>query len=121
MEQSGANAQAGLDCSTADFNNGSNPGPNYEVCLTQFKTFDWSSIDATVEHSDPDGVATVIWRGHRYVRRSAANKFEPAIWFSRSTGRDEEGNVQYAKLVTFRLRPKAEPLPSKVKEVQTSN
>jgi hypothetical protein len=100
---------------------GGGASPNYEVCLTQFKSFDWGAIEAKVEQEDRDGVATVLWRGHRYVRRSAANKFEPAIWFSRSIGRDEEGNVQYAKLVTFRLRPKAEPLPSKVKEVQTSD
>lgn len=99
---------------------GSSSGPNYEVCLSQFKTFDWASIDATVEYADSDGVATVIWRGHRYVRRSAENKFKPAIWFSRSTGRDDEGNVRYAKLATFSLRPKAEPLPSKVKDMQAS-
>lgn len=97
---------------------GGTASPNYEVCLTQFRAFDWGAIDATVEQEDHDGVATVLWRGHRYVRRSAANKFEPAIWFSRAVGKDEAGNVQYAKLVTFRLRPKAEPLPSKVKEVQ---
>lgn len=96
----------------------SNASPNYEVCLTQFRAFDWGAIDATVEQEDRDGVATVLWRGHRYVRRSAANKFEPAIWFSRSQGKDEAGNTQYARLVTFKLRPSAEPLPSKVKEVQ---
>jgi len=93
--------------------------PNYEVCLTQFRAFDWAAIEATVEHEDSDGVATVLWRGHRYVRRSAANKFDPAIWFSRSQGKDEAGNTQYARLVTFKLRPSAEPLPSKVKDVQT--
>lgn len=99
---------------------GSHASPNYEVCLTQFRAFDWGAIDATVEQEDRDGVATVLWRGHRYVRRSAANKFEPAIWFSRSQGKDEAGNTQYARLVTFKLRPSAEPLPNKVKEVQSS-
>ena len=39
--------------------------PNYEVCLTQFRNFDWAAIDATVEQEDQDGVATVLWRGHR--------------------------------------------------------
>lgn len=98
-----------------------NASPNYEVCLTQFRAFDWGAIDATVEQEDRDGVATVLWRGHRYVRRSAANKFEPAIWFSRAQGKDEAGNTQYARLVTFKLRPSAEPLPRKVKDVQTSS
>ena len=106
--------------SAVEAGDSSNASPNYEVCLTQFRAFDWGAIDATVEQEDRDGVATVLWRGHRYVRRSAANKFEPAIWFSRSQGKDEAGNTQYARLVTFKLRPSAEPLPSKVKEVQTS-
>ncbi|NJP11679.1 MAG: hypothetical protein HC866_21245 [Leptolyngbyaceae cyanobacterium RU_5_1] len=89
--------------------------PNYQVDLSDFATFDWSSIGATVEHSDRDGAAIVVWRRNRYIRRSAANKFQPAIWFSRSLGKDDEGNNRYERLITFKELPEAEPLPEKVR------
>ena len=89
--------------------------PNYQIQLAEFGGFDWSGIGATVEQRDRDGVASVVWRGKRYVRRSVANKFQPAIWFSRSLGKDEEGNSRYERLITFKELANAEPLPDRVR------
>ena len=89
--------------------------PNYQIQLAEFAQFDWSGIGATVEQRDRDGVAIVVWRGKRYVRRSVANKFQPAIWFSRSLGKDEEGNSRYERLITFKELANAEPLPDRVR------
>ena len=91
------------------------PMPHYSEPLASFPSFDWEAIDATVEERDSDGVATVKFRGHRYVRRSAANKFEPAIWFSRTIGKDDNGDNLYERLVTFKSFPAADPLPEKTK------
>ncbi len=92
------------------------PAPNYEASLATFDRFDWQSIGAAVEEDDEDGVAVVRWRGHRYRRRSADNKFAPAIWFSRSLGKDEAGNNRYERLITFKTLAETEPLPQKVKQ-----
>lgn len=89
--------------------------PNYQIQLAEFAQFDWAGIGATVEQHDKDGAATVIWRGRRYVRRSANNRFQPAIWFSRSLGKDEEGNNRYERLITFKELAGAEPLPEQVR------
>lgn len=89
--------------------------PNYQVDLSKFANFDWAGISATVEHRDRDGVATILWKGNRYTRRSATNKFKPAIWFSRSIGKDDEGNNRYERLITFKQLAEAEPLPEKVR------
>lgn len=89
--------------------------PNYQIPLAEFGQFDWSTIGATVERRDRDGAATVIWRGRRYLRRSANNRFQPAIWFSRSMGKDQEGNSLYERLITFKELAEAEPLPEQVR------
>ncbi len=88
--------------------------PNYQVDLANFPQFNWADIGATVEKSDPDGAAVVTWRGHQYLRRSAQNRFKPAIWFSRAIGKDENGENQYERLITFKELAAAEPLPEKV-------
>jgi hypothetical protein len=90
--------------------------PNYQKSLDAFLDFDWSSIGAIVEGRDSDGVAAVIWKGSRYIRRSASNKFKPAIWFSKSAGKDEKGETKYERLITFRKLPRPEPLPDKVRQ-----
>lgn len=92
--------------------------PNYQADLSQFHHFDWSGIGATIESSDRDGVAAVVWRGNRYPRRSASNKFQPAIWFSRSVGKDDDGNTRYERLITFKQLAEPEPLPEKVRQIQ---
>ena len=89
--------------------------PNYQIGLDSFLSFDWDTIGATIDQIDGDGVAAVTWRGNRYLRRSASNKFEPAIWFSRAVGTDEAGNPKYDRLITFKRLAEAEPLPVKIK------
>jgi DdrB-like protein len=89
--------------------------PNYQADLKDFAQFDWSSIGANVRGQDRDGVAIVEWRQNTYLRRSASNKFQPAIWFSRSIGKDELGNTKYERLITFKPKSEAEPLPDKVR------
>lgn len=90
--------------------------PNYQLALESWTSFDWGSIGATVERVDSDGVAVVSWHGFLFNRRSPANKFGEAIWFSRCVGKDERGENQYEKLCTFKPLAKleVEPLPDKV-------
>lgn len=78
--------------------------------LHAFSGFDWASIGARVIEKDSSGAALVSWGGHVYKRRSPANKFEAAIWFSRCTGKDE-----YERLITFkRVNSTVEPIPEKL-------
>lgn len=88
--------------------------PNYQAELSDFLQFDWSSIGAEVEKFDRQGAAVVAWRGLKFVRRSASNKFQPAIWFSRSLGKDELGHNRYERLITFKSIAEPEPLPEMV-------
>lgn len=89
--------------------------PNYQYDLAAFPSFNWESIGATVTSGDRYGAAAVTWGGHTYIRRSPQNKFESAIWFSRSTGKGENGENVYQRLITFKKgSSKAEPLPERV-------
>jgi hypothetical protein len=76
--------------------------PNYQASLEEFKNFNWEKIGATVEFSDYYGVALVRWQGQLYKRRSPENAYKTAIFFSRCTGKDEEGRNQYERLITFK-------------------
>lgn len=87
--------------------------PNYQRPLADFPTFDWASIGAEPILEDRDGVAEVGWNGQTFKRRSAQNKFAPAIWFNRSDGKDADGNVKYVRLITFKAPTEAEVLPGK--------
>ena len=97
--------------------------PCYTRSLAEFSNFDWASIGASVIQSDSSGATIVRWVNHDYVRRSPANKFGEAIWFSRSVGRDEQGNTAYERLITFKRLPAAEAIPQRVKDrvYQSSN
>ena len=77
------------------------PAPNYRAILEQFHEFDWSTINAQVEWKDKYGVASVIWQGDRYKRRSPSNSYGAVIYFSRAVKKDERGNTQYERLITF--------------------
>lgn len=92
--------------------------PNYQITLDKFGSFKWDSIGTIVEQVDTDGVCAVTWKNNRYTRRSASNKFQPAIWFSRAIGKDDQGNNQYERLITFKAIAEPEPLPTKVKQLQ---
>lgn len=90
--------------------------PNYLRSLESFAEFDWDALGATVERSDQYGAAIVSWRGFQFVRRSPQNKFGDAVWFSRCTGKDENGENKYERLITFKpvSRVEVEPLSNKV-------
>jgi len=95
----------------------SNPAPNYQRTLTEYPTFDWPSIGATVLNRDDDGVTAVEWNGQVFTRRSPTNKFDAAVWFSRHLGQDADGNKRYARLISFRALNEAEPIAAKAKKV----
>lgn len=88
--------------------------PNYVRPLAEFASFDWASLGAEVVYRDRHGVAQVRWGGHDYIRRCPQNKFGDAIWFSRANGRDENGNLAYERLITFKKLSAAEPVSERV-------
>jgi hypothetical protein len=94
----------------------SNPAPNYQRTLSEYPTFDWSSIGATVLNRDGDGVTAVEWNGQIFTRRSASNKFPEAVWYSRHLGQDVDGNRRYVRLITFKVLSDAEPIVAKAKK-----
>jgi DdrB-like protein len=94
----------------------SNPAPNYQRPLSEYPTFDWSSIGAIVLNRDGDGATSVEWNGQVFTRRSPSNKFQEAVWFSRHLGQDSDGNKRYARLISFRDLSDAEPIAAKAKK-----
>jgi len=94
----------------------SNPAPNYQRPLSEYPTFDWPSIGATVLNRDGDGATPVEWSGQVFTRRSPSNKFQCAIWFSRQLGQDADGNKRYTRLITFRDLNDVEPIAAKAKK-----
>lgn len=93
--------------------------PNYELPLEAFSCFDWTTIGATVERTDKYGAAVVSWRGLQFIRRSPENRYKPCLWFSRYTGKGDQGQMLYERLATF--APVAEievdSLPEKVERL----
>jgi hypothetical protein len=98
---------------------GAPQAPNYVKPLGDYRQFDWSSIAASVVQQDADGPTHVEWGGYLWNRRSPANKFDPAIWYSRAQGRDEQGNVTYLRLITFKPLKEPDPVPDKVAQAAT--
>ena len=90
------------------------PAPNFVRSIAEYGAFDFEAIGAKVTGRDQHGVTAVEWAGYQWTRRSPSNKFGSAIWFSRAAGKDEAGNVQYVRLITFREIAEPEPLPGKV-------
>ncbi|NJR71148.1 MAG: hypothetical protein HC771_22815 [Synechococcales cyanobacterium CRU_2_2] len=70
--------------------------------IEAFASFDWASIGAVVVATDGDGPTVVEFQGEVFKRRSPQNKFDPAVWYSRSLGKDDAGTQQYQKLVVFK-------------------
>lgn len=89
--------------------------PNLQRRLEEYASFDWSSIAAAVLEQDQDGPTVVEWRGQRFTRRAPQNKYGLAIWYSRAIGKDEDGGVHYARLVTFKDQAEAERIPAKAR------
>jgi hypothetical protein len=94
----------------------SNPAPNYQRPLSDYPGFDWLSIGATVLKEDHDGATAVEWNGQIFTRRSPNNKFDAAVWFSRSVGKDADGSNKYVRLITFKTASEAEPIAAKAKK-----
>ena len=91
------------------------PSPNLVYPLARFVYFDWHSIGASVLEQDRHGATLVSWAGRVYSRRSPANKYGEAIWFSRSTGKGEDGSTRFERLITFKLlRYDVDPVPPHV-------
>ena len=84
-------------------------GARHTRPITQFKTFDWSSINAMVDKSDRYGAAVVHCGGHIYTRKSKPD-FGDDVWFSRSLGKGEDGRSQYDVLIKFIAPPKVRSL-----------
>ncbi len=94
----------------------SNPAPNYHRPLSEYLTFDWPSIGATVLNRDGDGATAVEWNGQVFTRRSPDNSFGSAIWFSRSAGKDSDGKNKYVRLITFKPPSESGPIGAKAKK-----
>jgi hypothetical protein len=88
-------------------------GARHTRQLAQFKTFDWSSINAVVDKSDRYGAAVVICGGQIYTRKSKPD-FGEDIWFSRSLGKGEDGRSQYDVLIKFAAPQKVRSLSQDV-------
>lgn len=88
--------------------------PGYIKPIGEYAGFDWTTIGATVVSSDKDGPTHLEHSGFVWTRRSPANKYSPAVWFSRANGKDADGNTKYLKLITFREISDADPIPDKV-------
>ena len=96
--------------------------PDVVLDISEFATFDFSSIGAVVVQSDEEGPTVVNWRGQPFFRRSPNNKFAAAIWFSRCTGKDERGENTYERLCTFKAlnHRSVDELPDKVRAATRS-
>jgi hypothetical protein len=92
-----------------------NPAPNYQRPLSEYPTFDWTSINATVLGEDSDGATSVEWSGQVFTRRSPSNRFSDAIWFSRCVGKDLDGNNKYVRLISFKNPAEAAPIAPKAR------
>lgn len=92
---------------------------NYQLALESWTTFDWASIGATVERQDEHGPTIINWRGQQFTRRSPNNRFKESIWYSRCTGKDANGTLQYERLCTFKPLASVEidPLPERVRRL----
>ena len=91
--------------------------PNWKRPLSAYKNGWVKAIGAYEVAKDQHGPTLIFWMGHHYLRRSSENKkYGAAIWFSRAIGKDEAGNNEYARLITFNddPTPVAEPLPASV-------
>jgi hypothetical protein len=84
-------------------------GARHTRPIEQFKTFNWSTINAMVDKSDRYGAAVVHCNGHIYTRKSKP-EFGDDVWFSRSLGKSEDGRSQYDVLIKFIAPPKVRSL-----------
>lgn len=95
------------------------PAPAFRRPLEAYPGFDWATIGATVTAQDRHGATRVMYRGREYTRRTH-QRYGTAIWFSRAAGRDESGDVNYERLITFAPEAAVEDLPAGIaRELET--
>ena len=111
-----AESLQGVELHLREMSISSNPAPNYRRPLSDYRDFDWASIDAIVLKEDRDGATEVEWNGQAFTRRSPENKFDAAIWFSRCVGKDADGNNKYVRLITFKAPSESGPIGAKAKK-----
>jgi hypothetical protein len=85
--------------------------------IGDYKTFDWSSIGATVVQRDADGVSLIRAANGKLAKRRSNDKFGTEIWFSYSTGKSADGTPQYQRVIEFREIAPPEPLGRKTEQV----
>lgn len=89
------------------------PAPDITRDLSDYPSFDWSSINADVIVRDRHGAIAVRHAGKIYTRRNPANKYGVAIWYSRATGKEGDDTL-YEKLISFKeVKVEADPLNDK--------
>jgi hypothetical protein len=93
-----------------------NPSPDYRQPLARYGSFNWQSIDAVVMNSDGGGPTFVKWGGLVYTRRCKVDqRFGSAIWYSKSAGKNGDGENKYHTLIKFtdKISPPA-AVPSEI-------
>jgi hypothetical protein len=95
-------------------------GDTIEAALASFKTFDWSSIGASVIETDEDGVSMIRAANGKICKRRSNDKFGTEIWFSYPNGRKEDGTPDYKRVIEFRELDAPEPLGRKTMAALTS-
>lgn len=91
-----------------------------QFALGDYRTFDWSSIGASVVQSDDDGVSMIRAANGKLAKRRSNDKFGTEIWFSYADGKDEKGENRYRKVVEFRQVAPPEPLGRKTEQALSS-
>jgi hypothetical protein len=84
--------------------------------IGDYKTFDWSSIGATVVQRDADGVSLIRAANGKLAKRRSNDRFGTEIWFSYSTGKSADGTPQYQRVIEFREIAPPEPLGRKTEQ-----
>jgi hypothetical protein len=84
--------------------------------ISDYKTFDWSSIGATVVQRDADGVSLIRAANGKLAKRRSNDKFGTEIWFSYAIGEKADGTPQYQRVIEFREILPPEPLGRKTEQ-----
>lgn len=98
-----------------------NPSPNYYKSLSDYASFDWSTIGAKVVDDDDDGPTHVEWNDRIFQRRSGNPTFGAVIYYSRAVGKDAAGVNKYERLITFKTTGEAVEVPKKTMKLAESD
>ncbi|HKX31342.1 MAG TPA: hypothetical protein VJ302_26895 [Blastocatellia bacterium] len=95
------------------------PAPRIRKSLADYLQVEqvMAEIGAVILDKDEEGPTMVEWNGQIFKRRAPDNKYNPAIWYSRCTGKAEDGANQYATLIQFgEIKADVDPLGTKAKQ-----